>query len=144
MSLVLDSSVALKWYLPEILAEAASYLRKRIESEFTPVAVPQFFFVEAANILWKKTSLKRQLSRNDAKGVYSRILDLPFRVIQNDDLLLQALDLSISHSVSVYDGLYLACALYSKSVLVTADTALVSRLAASQLSKHVVHLEKFA
>ena len=141
MAFVLDSSVVCKWYVPEVLGDAALRLRDLIESESRSVAVPRFFFVESANILWKKASLKNELSRSDAKGIYSRILDLPFHVVDDDDLLLQALNLSLDHSISVYDGLYLACAIHSRARLVTADTVLARRLGGHE---HIMHLSEFS
>ena len=143
MSFVLDPSVVIKWYVPEVLMEAAARLREEIEERSRPVAVPRFFFVESANVLWKKSSLIKELSRSDAKGIYSRILDSPFHIVEDEALLLKALDLSLDHSVSVYDGLYLACALQCKAVLVTADAVLVKRFTHSGLSKHIVFLKEF-
>lgn len=143
MHFVLDPSVVVKWYVSENLTDAAVRLKKKIEEESQLVAVPQFFFVESANILWKKSSLTKELSRNDAKGIYSRILDLPFHVIEDEELLLKALNLASDYSVSVYDAMYLACVIHSKAVLITADSALARRFASSSLHKHVAYLAEF-
>ena len=141
MNYVLDSSVVLKWYVHEVLADKALVLKERLEKEY--VAVPEFFFVESANILWKKVLLKKELSSDDAKGIYSRVRGLSFHVIKDEELLLRALDLALDYSLSVYDGLYLACMLQSKAILVTADTVLVQRLKGSSFHEHVLHLDQF-
>ena len=82
MDFVLDPSVVIKWYVSENLSDAAFRLQGQIEEKSQLIGVPRFFFVESANILWKKSSLLKELSRHDAKGIYSRILDLPFHVIE--------------------------------------------------------------
>ena len=143
MDFVLDPSVVIKWYVSENLSDAAFRLQKQIEEKSQLVGVPRFFFVESANILWKKSSLLKELSRHDAKGIYSRILDLPFHVIEDDAILLKALDLSFDHGVSIYDAMYMACVLYSKAILVTADSTFVRRFSGSTLSQHVIHLSEF-
>ena len=142
MHFVLDPSVVIKWYVSENLTEAAVHLKERIEKESRLVAVPQFFFLESANILWKKSSLMKELSRNDAKGIYSRILDLPFHVIEDRELLLKALNLAFDHSISLYDAMYLACVIHSKALLVTADTSFSQRFTHSNLRHQVKHLNE--
>ncbi len=142
MNLVLDASVVIKWYIEEDLLEPALCLKERAKAGSVSVAVPRFFFVEAANVLWKKVALGKgsDLKRSDAKGIFSRILDLPFQVIEDDEILLKALDLSLDHSMSIYDGMYLASALRFKASFVTADNVLVRRLAGSSLADHVSYL----
>lgn len=144
MNLVLDASVVIKWYLHEDLLEPALRLKDQIRGRSASVAVPRFFFVEAANVLWKNVTLRKDdLKRSDAKGIFSRILDLPFHVLEDDEILLRALDLSIEHKISIYDGMYLAGALRFKATLVTADAVLVRRLTGSAAAHHVKHLGDF-
>lgn len=140
MNLIVDSSVVIKWYTHENLQKQAAALRERITEESISVAVPRFFFVEAANILWKKSSLLKDLSRADAKGIFWRILDLPLQVLEDDEILLRALDLSMDHSLSIYDSMYMASALRFKATLVTADSVLVKRLAGSSLAGRISFL----
>ena len=143
MHFVLDPSVVIKWYVSENLTDAALHLREQIEEKSQLVAVPRFFFLESASILWKKASLIKELSASDAKGIFSRILDLPFQVIEDDDLLLKALALALEYSISIYDAMYLACVIYSKAVLVTADSAFERRFSHSSLRKQIRHLAEF-
>lgn len=140
MHFVLDPSVVIKWYVSENLTDAAVSLKKRIEMESRLVAVPQFFFLELASILWKKSSLLKELSKADAKGIYSRILDLPFHIIEDKELLLKALNLAFDYAVSVYDAMYLACVVHSKAVLVTADSSFAKRFVDSNLCSQVRYL----
>jgi predicted nucleic acid-binding protein len=141
MNLVLDASVVIKWYIYEDLLEPALRLKEKIRDGTTSVAVPRFFFVETANVLWKRVILRKDdLKRSDAKGIFSRILDLPLHVLEDDEILLRALDLSMDHALSIYDGMYLASALRFKATLITADAVLVKRLAGSAMAHHIKYL----
>ncbi len=118
-------------------------LKARIEDERLQTAVPRFFFVEAANVLWKKSVIRKDLERVDAKGIFSRILDLPLKIIEDDDVLLKALSIALENSLSIYDALYVASALHFKAKFVTADQALVKQLYKSPLKSHVAYLNEY-
>ncbi len=144
MNLVLDASVVIKWYLHEDLLESALRLKEQIKERSAIVAVPRFFFVEAANVLWKNVTLRKDdLKRSDAKGIFSRILDLPLHILEDDEILLRALDLSMEQKLTIYDGMYLAGALRFNATLITADAALVKRLAGSTMAHCVKYLGDF-
>jgi len=49
LTLVVDASVAIKWFAPEPLAEAAAELRREPE-----LVAPDFLLVEIANVFWKR------------------------------------------------------------------------------------------
>ena len=140
MHYVLDSSVVIKWYLRENLSDEARHLKDRIRERSQVVAVPRLFFVESANILWKKCRLVKEIGTHDAKGIYAQILDLPLHIIEDDEILLKALNLSLEHSVSIYDAVYLACALRTNVTLVTADAAFTKRIKDPVMQKHVHYI----
>ncbi len=140
MHLVLDPSVVIKWYVPEVLTVEADRLKERIRKESRLVAVPQLFLVESANVLWKKSRLRKELSRRDAETIYSRIVELPFHRMEDQELLPEALDLAFQYSISVYDAIYLACALHYKAVLITADISFVRRFENSSMRQCVTSL----
>ncbi len=48
---VVDANVAIKWVLPEIHTQAALRL---LQDESNILLVPDFFFSEVSNILWKQ------------------------------------------------------------------------------------------
>ena len=144
MNLVLDPSVVIKWYVPETLTGAAVRLKEQIETKSKLVAVPALFFVESANVLWKKSCLAKELSGRDAYAIYSRIMDLPFHVVEDREVLAQAMDLASENAISVYDALYVASAIHLKATLVTADAALVRRLASSSAKRFVAFLSDYS
>lgn len=129
---VVDASVAVKWCLPsqreEFVAQAEELLASSRRDEIR-FLVPDLFWVELANALWKAVR-RAELSSSDAMSAISFVRDLDITTIPSADLVPQALDLAINHARTVYDSLYVALALESKSDLITADERLANALAA--------------
>lgn len=131
-SVVLDASVAVKWCLPslreDLVAEAEELLAssRRDEVQFL---VPDLFWVELANALWKAVR-RAEMSSDNAVSAISFMRDLDIATVSSIDIVPQALDLAISHDRAVYDCLYVALAVQSKSELITADERLANALAA--------------
>jgi len=131
-TVVVDASVAVKWCLPlrreELVAEAEELLAssRRDEVRFL---VPDLFWVELANALWKAVR-RAEMSSDNAASAMSFMRDLGIATLPSLDLVPQALDLAISHSRTVYDSLYVALAIQSDSELITADERLANALAA--------------
>ena len=131
-SVVVDASVAVKWCLPslreELVAQAEELLAssRREEVQFL---VPDLFWVELANALWKAVR-RNEISSNNAASAISFMRDLDIATVPSIDIVPQALDLAISHGRTVYDSLYVALAMQSKSEMITADERLADALAA--------------
>ncbi|HSY92636.1 MAG TPA: type II toxin-antitoxin system VapC family toxin [Candidatus Binatus sp.] len=130
-NVVVDASVAVKWCLPspreELVVEAEELLAssRRDEVRFL---VPDLFWVELANALWKAVR-RGEMSSGNAAAAMSFLRDLDIATFPSIDIVPQALDLAISQGRTVYDSLYVALALHSKSELITADERLANALA---------------
>ncbi len=131
-SVVVDASVAVKWCLPsvreELVAEAEGLLESSRRDQFR-FLVPDLFWVEVANALWKAVK-RSEMSSNNAAAALSFLRDLDIATLPSIDLVPQAMDLAIGHGRTVYDSLYVALAMQSKSSLITADERLANALAA--------------
>jgi predicted nucleic acid-binding protein len=131
-SVVVDASVAVKWCLPstreELVAEAEELLAssRRDEVRFL---VPDLFWVELANILWKAVRRGEMLAEN-APTALAYLRDLDIVTVPSIDLVPQALALAVNHGRTVYDSLYVALAMQSESELITADERLANAMAA--------------
>ena len=131
-SVVVDASVAVKWCLPsqreELVTEAEELLAssRRDEVQFL---VPDLFWVELANALWK-AARRHEISEDTAASAVSFMRDLDITTAPSLDLVPRALDLAISYGRTVYDSLYVALAIQSKSEMITADERLANSLAA--------------
>ena len=128
---VVDASVAAKWCLPpagETLVDEAFEFLKRYVAGDLQMIVPDLFWAELGNILWKAT---RQ-GRCSISSAHSSLKELEERrvpTIPSLALLDMALDLANTFGRTVYDSLYIALAVQSKAELITADQRLASAVA---------------
>ena len=131
-SIVIDASVAVKWCLPSLREELVEHAEELLASsrrEEVRFLVPDLFWVELANALWKAVR-RNEISPNNATTAIAFVRDLDITTVPSIDFVPQALDLAISHGRTVYDSLYVALAMQSKSDLITADERLANALAA--------------
>jgi predicted nucleic acid-binding protein len=127
--LVIDASVAVKWYLPEKGSESASGL---LNGELRLLA-PDLLIAEFGNTLWKKTR-KGELMPREARTIVDAFVSTPPVIIcPSTPLLPGALDIAVGFHRSVYDALYLALAVAERCPFVTADDRLVRSLQRTKL-----------
>jgi len=114
---VVDACVAIKW----VVAEEHSVAALRFAQNDPAMHVPELFFPEAGNVLWKKV-VRRQLDAEDARLALAALLAL--KNIEShamQSLAQHAIELGLQLGCSVYDGVYLALAVREDCPLVTAD-----------------------
>ena len=135
---VVDSSVALKWFVPEIHSEqAASLLETSIQ-----IAAPDLLYPEAGNIVWKKVG-RGELQPGEARDVVAALKRIPIAIASSSLLLDAALEIAIAHHRTVYDSLYVALAVARDCPFVTADDRLANALASGPLGEHVKKLSTY-
>ena len=97
---VVDASVGVKWFLPEIHAAEARQWRTGPDE----LHVPAFFFeLEIANILWKKVQ-RAEITRADADLILAQLPALPLTRHAEAPLLAPAFDLADRTRRTVYDS----------------------------------------
>jgi predicted nucleic acid-binding protein len=131
-TLILDASVAAKWFLPvagEPLTEEALELLKGYASGDLRFLVPDLFWAELANVFWKAVR-QRRWTQASAETALRSARERNFSTIPSLPLLDDALSIAVTFDRSVYDSLYVAAALAAKTDLVTADERLANALAA--------------
>ena len=129
---VVDASVAIKWCLPPtgepFVAEAVwlleSYGRHQVD-----FLVPDFFWAEIGNVLWKSVR-KGWISHSEAASALQVVRDLEIPSFPCADLLPRAFEIALTHNRTVYDSLYVALAVQSGAEMITADERLANALAA--------------
>ena len=133
---VVDSSVAIKWYVPEVHQPDAL----RLLGCGVPLHSPDFLDVEVAAVLWKK--LRRGvLTRPDADDILTELLSSAVPVRHPSvPLVADAFDLADQSGRTVYDCLYLALAVRLGGRMVTADDKLVNGLAGTAWAAFVMHV----
>ena len=124
--LIIDASVGIKTRVAEPLSDRAAAILQSLERG-TTLGVPDLFFVECANVLWKYVR-RLGYSAQKARSDLEQLLNLPLAVTPTADLALEALDLALAHDITVYDASYLALAIGESATLVTADEKLARKL----------------
>lgn len=126
---VIDASVGIKLVLPEPLSDRAEslfdLLGKRPAVRFF---VPDLFYVECANVLWKRVT-RYGYKFSDAIVDLRNLRALALRIVATSDLTETALKLSVLHGITAYDSCYVALSDLVVAPLITADERLVRKLA---------------
>ncbi|HET6159484.1 MAG TPA: type II toxin-antitoxin system VapC family toxin [Dongiaceae bacterium] len=129
MSLVVDASVVIKWFINEPLHDHARQLLKGRQS----LHAPDLLLAEIGNIAWKKV-IRGEIDEKQAQKITQSLRDLPIILQSSEELISRALQMALSIKHPVYDCLYLACAEALGGTFVTADERLGKALAGTILS----------
>lgn len=116
MKLTVDSNVVVKWFITELLSDAARVLlTPRID-----LYAPDILLTDCANTIWKKFH-KNEIP--DPQPYFDELANLPdiVTLLPGTDLTSRAAWTAAELDHPVYDCLYLACSEATGSVLVTAD-----------------------
>lgn len=129
---VLDASVAAKWFLPSdqehFKAEAIGVLQKYAEDQLRLV-VPDLFWPEVGNILWKASRLGR-ISKLLAAQAMDMLINQGLPTYPSLPVLGDAFTIATNFDRTVYDSTYLALSIQTNSEFLTADERLANALAA--------------
>jgi predicted nucleic acid-binding protein len=129
---VVDASVAVKWCLPrdhEDLVLQAEELLMSYRGGTEKFLVPDLFWLEVANALWKAV-WRQKIDAETAAKSFRVVSDLKIPTVSSVDLVPRALRLAVEHRRTVYDSVYVALALRVNANLITADERLANALAA--------------
>lgn len=139
MRLVIDASVAIKWYVAENLREAARQLVLGAHELHTV----DLLGVELANIAWKK-ALRGEIGTQQATLFVDDRYRHFMRIHRSDEHLRPALQLALDLGHPVYDCIYLACAAGLDATLVTADRRLLDAVADTAYGRRAAYLADVA
>ena len=135
MTLVVDASVAFKWFAQEDDTERALRLLERGE----PIVAPDLILAEVCNAAWK--SLRRgELAPPQFDAILSDIAQPFSRLVPLDQLIRPAAALTRRLDHPIYDCLYLALADTEGLPVVTADQRLLAAVRGSALAGRVSRL----
>jgi len=130
MKYVLDSSVALKWVLPEVDSHKALRLRDDFNNGIHQLLAPDIFTPEVANGLASAERSNRIKSGESALFLFDVVRSAPV-IVQTQPLLVRAMEIAIMSKQAVYDCAYLALAEREGCEFVTADDVFARRLRAT-------------
>jgi predicted nucleic acid-binding protein len=131
-----DSSVAIKWFIPETGSESAVDLLKE------DLIAPDLLFAEIGNILWKKV-VRKEISEDVGHSILAAFSRGPIEIRSSGSGHLLDLALAISNEAEItfYDALYVSLAASEGPRLVTADRKLLRKLENTRFASHVLSLE---
>jgi predicted nucleic acid-binding protein len=127
-TLVLDTSVAVKFYVPEELREQALNVLAAAESGRLELVAPSTLHPEFFNALWWKHR-RDELSRKEVREGWEQLVaDRPASLYALEDLMPRAAEITLESGVIIYDTLFLALAENTDTLVVTADGKLLKAL----------------
>jgi predicted nucleic acid-binding protein len=118
MSLVVDASVAAKWFFQEAKWEAARTLANQSQ-----LLAPELILAEVGNAAWKRCR-RAELSPADAIAIVGDLQKAFERLIPVSALATDAMRISAALSHPIYDCFYLALAEREHVPIVSADRRL--------------------
>jgi predicted nucleic acid-binding protein len=123
---LLDTSVAVKWFVPEEGSERALDLQQAHLRDDLQLRAPDILLMESANAL-RYAGLSEERILQDVETFSALGVEIiPFSI----DVLNSAVSLSLEHDLAVYDAYFLALAQALEMPLITADRKMLSRLSA--------------
>ena len=132
---VVDASVVLKWFVPEIHSEAA----RRLLAAPHQFLSPDLLFPEVGNAIWKKVR-RGELTADEGQRLAADISRIAVETVSTRRLMIDAHALAITTGLTVYDAMYLALAVRLETELITADDKLGRIVAAHPMTAAHVRL----
>ena len=120
---VVDASVVVKWFVPEIHSDAA---RRLLVLPHEYVA-PDLIFAETANTIWKKIR-REELTLEEGQRLVADIGQIAVESVPCRALAEDAHALANATGRTVYDSMYVALAVRLNSRAITADDRLEAAL----------------
>jgi predicted nucleic acid-binding protein len=124
VDVVVDASVAVKWFVPENhSAEALRLLDARFRRH-----IPVLLHTEFGQTIWKKIYQRKEMEAADGTSILRGLMIMALEVHAVTPLVEPALDIALATGRTVYDSIYLALATALGCKLVTADQKLYNAL----------------
>jgi predicted nucleic acid-binding protein len=117
-SLVLDTSVAVAWYLPETFRAAARAWQSRLLDGRVRLVVPGLHYWEFGNVL-RTYVLRSELEADLAEQIWSLHLEAPLEVAEPERA--EVLATALEYGATVYDAVYIALGRSLDLPLLTAE-----------------------
>ena len=117
-SLVLDTSVAIAWYLPEAFRAAARVWQSRLLDGRVRLVVPGLHYWEFGNVL-RTYVMRSELEADLAEQIWALHLEAPLEVAEPERA--EVLAMALEYGATVYDAVYIALGRSLDLPLLTAE-----------------------
>ena len=136
---VVDASLVVKWFVPEVHSEAA----RRWLAAWHDYIAPDLVFPESGNAIWKKIR-RGELSKDEGQQLVGDISVVGVEAVSMRALLPDAHALAVATGVTVYDAMYLTLAVRLETQVITGDDRFARKLAEHPLlAPHIRSVEDF-
>lgn len=133
---VVDASVTIKWFLPEVHSESA----ERLLTNKLELWAPDFIWAEFGSILLKKWR-RGEISQEKAHFILGSFRHFSLKAHSSEALGEVAWEIASRFQRSFYDSLYLALAIQQGYPMVTADRRFYNALQSSPVAHHILWIE---
>jgi predicted nucleic acid-binding protein len=133
--IIVDASVAVKWFV----AEQDARIADEIASSGHRLFATQILVTEAANALIRKAMIGL-MSTAEARSYWRSLPNYLDDLVAVDDMIEPALLNACELRHPIYDLIYLECARRLDAQLLTADRRFTTKLAGTDLARHVTYL----
>ncbi len=134
--IVVDASVAVKWFVPEKDSDKALKLRELYLKGSLEIIAPTLIYYEVANALRFHPYYK--LSQTELLRAVTILKNMQIAVEPTAKAWSNAFEISFLNNVSIYDAIYLAVSKLFNTKLVTSDRIMFEKL--DSISKKSVSL----
>lgn len=117
-ALVLDTSVAIAWYLPESFRAAARAWQARMLDGRVRLVVPGLHYWEFANVL-RTYVVRSEIETDLAEQIWALHLEAPLDVMEPERS--QVLATALEYAATAYDAVYIALSRSLEMPLLTAE-----------------------
>ncbi len=135
-NLVVDASVAVKWFIWEEGTDEAQQLLDQLTSFY----VPDIFLMEIDAILTKKVR-RQELEIPDAFQKRRVFRQLPYKLVSYKQVAEFAFRLATEFPITLYDAVYLSTAIDYKATFYTADKRLANGMANTPFDEYIERLQ---
>jgi predicted nucleic acid-binding protein len=138
-SVLLDSSVVLKWFRrSECWREEAIFLRQEYLNGRLRIYVPSLLILEIANVL----RYKPDMASVQVQTALRSLFDLQLEIIDlTQEAIIKAIDLAYSWGLTIYDATFVAIAINMNIPFITADEELIQKLSSFSQVQHISRFE---
>ena|ERR1039457_1793637 len=134
--LIVDASIAVKWFIPE----SHSINALRLLDAGYELLAPDLIFAEFGNVIWKKW-MRKELEQEVISPILADLIRMRLRIAPIAVLADMAAAIAITYRRSFYDSIYLALAVTVQGRMVTADEKLCNALRDTPLSERLLWIE---
>ncbi|MGB3309693.1 MAG: type II toxin-antitoxin system VapC family toxin [Nodosilinea sp.] len=138
---VVDSSVAVKWFIPQIHSDKARQILSAYQEGELDLLAPDLIYAEVGNIVWKLNRFQ-ELSEQDAGNALKAFQLVDVSITPSSLLLNDAYHFAKEYQRTVYDSLYIALSLWHQCPFVTGDRKLVN--AVNPMVPNIVAIENWS